>query len=94
MVGVRVSCVCFRYELAYKDLTQPRICRCTTSLKRVVSPQRLNDSFSITCAGRRYEEALVFNITDTPGFFLGSWSNIPGVDRIVFPDTVSAWVGA
>jgi len=44
-----------RYELAYKDLTQPRFCKCITSNKQLKTPQRLFDTFGISCFGIRYK---------------------------------------
>lgn len=80
-----------RYEVAYKDLTQPRMCRCTTSYKKTLPDKRqLADTFSIQCPpeSTTYAEALVFNLTDQPGVLLGSWTNLPRASQIVFPDMV------
>jgi hypothetical protein len=42
------------YEIAYKDMTQPRLCKCITSQK-VYSAGRINDTFTIECGGRPFK---------------------------------------
>ena len=39
------------YELAFKDVTQPRGCRCITSNKTIVTPDLLQDDFELTPQG-------------------------------------------
>ncbi|KAL3897235.1 MAG: hypothetical protein SGCHY_003554 [Lobulomycetales sp.] len=75
------------YEIAYKDLTQPRFCKCITSEKRINGSEIL-DNFTIQCAGQPYSSDLHFEITDSPGVFQGTW-NQGGISLPwVFPDTV------
>jgi hypothetical protein len=83
------------YEIAYKDATQPRMCTCITSEKRVEGDEVL-DKFTIQCAGKPFSSDLHFGITDAPGVFEGTWKQgtrfslttgdvtIP----LIFPDTV------
>jgi hypothetical protein len=78
------------YELSYHDYTQPTICGCMTSRKTMNSQTKINDNFTIRCpapprSGKDYPNSLSFNITDTPGHFLGHW---PITKDLIFPDTV------
>jgi len=77
------------YELAYKDITQPHICECiTTDKKLILEENRVSDDFSIRCANKAYHSDLSFNITQTPGFFYSRWRGVPLIDRVLFSDTV------
>jgi hypothetical protein len=77
------------YELAYKDVTQPRTCTCQTSEKRIDSNDstQLNDAFRIECAGNVYFANLTHTFTNIPGVMTATW-NLPLMDRIDFPNTV------
>mmetsp|Transcript_9992 Transcript_9992/g.22268 ORF Transcript_9992/g.22268 Transcript_9992/m.22268 type:complete len:213 (-) Transcript_9992:413-1051(-) len=78
----------FWYELAMKDATQPRVCKCQTSQKIVSLIEReIRDDFTIECYGNVYHNDLRFNLTDVPGVSVGTWK-LPVVDRIRFPNTV------
>jgi len=78
----------FWYELAMKDVTQPRICSCQTSNK-TNDGNTLRDTFSLQCAGDTYFANLTFAIQPTPGVLNAKWNSIiPFVDRIVWPNTV------
>jgi hypothetical protein len=79
------------YEIAYKDLTQPRICNCITADKKFSpSTNQVLDSFTIECAGAPWHSNLVFNSTGQNGVFVGIWNQpgIPILSRLRFPDTV------
>lgn len=77
------------YELALHDYTQYPVCpspKCVRSHK--VADFRLkqvNDTFDLDCFGHIYPSHFRFNLTSTPGHFLGTSTFIPDV---VFPDTV------
>ena len=77
------------YELALHDYTQYPACpapTCVRSVKAVDAARaKLRDAWVLSCFGAAYPEDLEFNLTSTPGFFLGTWGVLPGV---VFPDTV------
>ncbi|KAJ3270233.1 hypothetical protein HDV01_000450 [Terramyces sp. JEL0728] len=77
------------YEIAYKDITQPRICDCITSNKTIGAGQ-LRDAFSLRCGGRPQHSDLRFNYTETPGVFTGIWNqkNLAFLSHLRFPDTV------
>lgn len=91
------------YELAYKDITQPRICKCITSTKEY-KPQvnQVQDLFQIECGGKPYKSNLVFNTTSVSssstssesliqkGVFVGVWNQegIPWLSKLRFYDTV------
>jgi hypothetical protein len=77
------------YELGYKDATQPRICKCQTSRKRLNGTQILDD-FHIECANNAFQSDLVFDLTNTTGHFIGTWNQaqVPITRFIKFPDTV------
>jgi hypothetical protein len=80
----------FYYELATKDATQPRMCKCQTTNKTVVWDQnRLHDNFSIECSNHVFFSDLWFDILpDQPGIFNGKWKGIPLLNQVTFPDTV------
>lgn len=79
----------FWYELAMKDATQPRMCKCQTSEKSLDHKiNQLNDGFRIQCAGKVYYSNLTFALTDVAGVSVGTWNGIPGIDKIEFPNTV------
>lgn len=61
------------YEIAYKDMTQPRMCSCITS-KKTLNGSTINDAFALECAGKSYGSSLVFSPTDTLGFYRGKWN--------------------
>ncbi len=77
------------YELALHDYTQYPACpspTCITSMKVVDRRlNQVNDTFYIRCVGHTYPNTFHFKLTDTPGYFNGTWTFIPGV---LFPDTV------
>lgn len=79
----------FWYELAYKDVTQPRPCTCQTSEKEIDSldSNQLNDAFRIQCLGEVYFANLTHAFTSIPGVMTATW-NLPLLDRIEFPNTV------
>jgi hypothetical protein len=75
------------YELAMKDITQPRICSCQTSNK-TVHQKTLHDEFRLECFGNSYSANLSFVIQEeNPGVVTGTW-NVPLLNRILFPNTV------
>ena len=81
----------FWYELAMKDITQPRVCKCTTSNKTVRTDlQIIHDTFTLECFGQPYPSNLSFDLTTdtTPGVTIGTWNGIPLVRRVRFPNTV------
>lgn len=80
----------FYYELAMKDITQPRICSCQTSNKTKDGDSLLRDEFSLQCAGGTYFANLTFAIhMGKPGVLDATWNSvIPFVDRIIWPNTV------
>ena len=61
------------HELAFKDITQPRICKCITSNKYLLSPDVLQDDFNIECGGRVYHSDLSFdlNVDERRGYMIG-----------------------
>ena len=62
----------FWYEIAMKDETQPRFCKCQTSNKTLHADiNMLQDDFRIQCVGGIYLNRLTFNLTDTNGVLLG-----------------------
>ena len=77
------------YEIALHDYTQYPACPLPTCVRSVKKPDaatsKLHDAWQLSCLGGTYPEDLEFNITSQPGYFLGTWSVLPGV---VFPDTV------
>jgi hypothetical protein len=81
------------YEIAYKDMTQPRFCKCITSRKQwVEETHQIKDAFTIECAGKPYHSELVFNQTSSSdkGDFIGVWNQqgIPILSALRFPDTI------
>jgi hypothetical protein len=81
----------FYYELAFKDATQPRGCKCITSNKTIVSNNTLRDAFNIQCAGRIYHCALSFDLNVDPsrrGYMIGRWNNFSLAKDISFPNTI------
>ena len=77
------------YELALHDYTQYPICPSPTCMRshKVIDYklQQINDTGNLDCFGKVFPIHLHFNLTKTPGYFLGFWKVIPGV---LFPDTV------
>ena len=77
------------YELALHDYTRYPICPkpvCMRSQKVVdYRLKQINDTADLECFGKIYHNHFRFNLTSTPGFFLGTWYLIP---RVVFPDTI------
>ena len=79
----------FWYELAMKDIAQPRFCKCTTSNKTVRTDLNIiYDTFTLECFGQPYPSDLSFDLTDTPGVNVGTWNGIPFIRRVRFPNTV------
>ena len=79
----------FWYELAMKDITQPRFCKCTTSNKTVRTEiNMIYDTFTLECFGQPYSSDLSFELTDTPGVPVGTWNGIPLLRRVRFPNTI------
>lgn len=81
------------FELGYKDLTQPRMCKCQTAQKTLNNPSNptlVFDDFTIECAGFPYKSNLTFEITNTPGELTGTWNQagFPVLSWIKFPDVV------
>lgn len=75
------------YEVALHDYTQYPTCpapSCVQSIKSEAGDQII-DAWTLSCFNAPYPQRLVFNKTDVPGFFLGTWSILPGA---IFPDTV------
>ena len=79
----------FWYELAMKDITQPRFCKCTTSNKTVRTDiNTIYDTFTLECFGQPYPSDLSFDLTDTPGVNVATWNGIPLLRRVRFPNTI------
>lgn len=81
----------FYYELAFKDATQPRGCKCITSNKTIMSADKLLDDFSVECAGRIYHSDLSFDLAVDPnrrGYMIGKWNNFSLVRGVSFPNTI------
>ena len=79
----------FWYELAMKDITQPRLCKCSTSNKTVRTDlSTIYDTFTIECFGQAYPSDLSFELTGKPGIMAGTWNGIPLVSRLQFPNTI------
>jgi hypothetical protein len=82
----------FYYELAFKDLTQPRGCKCITSNKTLVtSTTTLRDDFNVECAGQVYHSNLSFDLNTNPekkGTMIGRWNNFSLVKDVTFPNTI------
>lgn len=80
------------YELAMKDLTQPRYCGCQTSTKSLIPDENgghgIQDDFRITCAGHTYLSKLSFKVNKESGTMVGKWNGVPLVDKLNFPNTV------
>ena len=89
------------YELAYKDVTQPRICKCITSNKTLSSKDNnnnnrvLNDDFGIQCHGRVYHSNLSFDLFDENdtnnyrrGYMIGKWNNFLPMKGVTFPNWI------
>lgn len=80
------------YELAMKDLTQPRYCSCQTSTKSLIPDENgghgIQDDFRITCAGQTYLSKLSFKLNNESGTMVGKWNGVPLVDKLNFPNTV------
>ena len=76
----------FWYELAMKDATQPRMCKCQTS-EKVVTETIIYDNFTIECAGDTYFSDLTFERLDH-GVSVGTWNGIMFIDQIEFPNTL------
>ena len=77
------------YELAYHDVTQPKICGCQRSEKVLKGPV-IYDNFTMMCpdkTGKIYISPLSFNLTGDSGVFVGHWA-VAKSTRI--PDTVVA----
>ena len=63
----------FWYEIAMKDETQPRFCKCQTSNKTLHADiNMLQDDFRIQCVGGIYLNKLTFNLTGTNGVLIGT----------------------
>jgi hypothetical protein len=81
----------FYYEIAKKDITQPRFCKCVTAEKSFDPVgQQVIDAFTIECFGTVNYSDLRFNVTETPGVFVGIWNQkgLPILSKLKFPDTV------
>jgi hypothetical protein len=77
------------YELAMKDVTQPRMCSCQTANKTYVSETRVHDDFSIQCYDAVYHADLSFAThSDVRGVSIGTWNGMPLIDQIEFRNTV------
>eukprot|EP00475_Leptophrys_vorax_P041864 TRINITY_DN78962_c0_g1_i1.p2 TRINITY_DN78962_c0_g1~~TRINITY_DN78962_c0_g1_i1.p2 ORF type:complete len:234 (-),score=63.46 TRINITY_DN78962_c0_g1_i1:77-730(-) len=77
------------YELGYKDATQPRMCNCIRTTKTLDHvDNQVHDDFILKCAGSFYPNDLVFNITNTKGYFTSQWKGVPLLDLIPFTDVV------
>eukprot|EP00475_Leptophrys_vorax_P008402 TRINITY_DN15431_c0_g1_i1.p1 TRINITY_DN15431_c0_g1~~TRINITY_DN15431_c0_g1_i1.p1 ORF type:complete len:219 (-),score=51.20 TRINITY_DN15431_c0_g1_i1:138-794(-) len=77
------------YELAYKDVTQPRFCDCIRTTKNPYSANQFRDYFIIRCSGQYYPADLIYNFTSTRGYFYGDWANLPVVNaEVVFSDYI------
>lgn len=81
----------FYYELAFKDITQPRGCKCITSNKTLVSKDTLRDEFDIQCAGGMYHSDLSCDLNVNPhrrGYMIGRWNNFSLAKGVTFPNTI------
>lgn len=94
----------FYYELAFHDYTQFPICpdphpKCITANRTIGTHKNgvrfMDDYWNLGCFGKMYPQDLIFNVTDSPGFFHGyvPVTKIPGLPpgiaaNTVFPATV------
>lgn len=58
-----------RYEIAYKDMAQPRICSCITS-KRTLNGSTIYDDYALECGRKTYLSPLIYTPTDTLGCYI------------------------
>ena len=81
----------FYYELAFKDITQPRGCKCITSNKTLVSATTLHDDFKVECNGQVYHSDLSFDLNtdlNRKGTMIGRWNNFSLARGVTFPNTI------
>jgi hypothetical protein len=80
----------FYYELAFKDVTQPRVCKCITSNKTIISEDTLQDDFNIQCAEKVYNADLSFdlNVDNRRGYMIGRWNSFSPLKGVSFPNTI------
>ena len=89
------------YEIAFKDVTQPRICKCITSTKSLSKPNKdlLIDDFGIQCSGHVYHSDLSFDlVSGKRGYMIGKWNNFWPMKGVEFPNTIvdvglNPWTG-
>jgi hypothetical protein len=81
----------FYYELAFKDVTEPRICKCVTSNKTMTSENTLQDDFSIQCSGKVFYSDLSFDLnvdSNRRGYMIGRWNNFGPLKGVSFPNYI------
>jgi hypothetical protein len=91
----------FYYETAFKDVTQPRICKCVTSNKTLLSKDLLQDSFNVQVSGQVYHADLSFDLnvdTNRRGYMIGKWNSFLPMRGVSFPNYivdvgVNPWTG-
>ena len=79
------------YEIAFKDVTQPRICKCITSNKTMISKERLQDDFYIQCNGKIFYSNLSFDLdveSNRRGYMIGHWNDFEPMKNVSFPNYI------
>jgi hypothetical protein len=92
----------FYYETAFKDVTQPRVCKCITSNKTLISKDVLQDDFNVQCSGQVYHADLSFDLNvdkNRRGYMIGKWNSFLPMRGVSFPNVivdvgVNPWTGA
>jgi hypothetical protein len=81
------------YELALHDYTQPSICGCMRSDKKIINNTYIHDNFTMVCPrykdvkSKIYISDLSFTTTENKGVLNGHWSLLK---NIIFPNTIVA----
>lgn len=71
------------YEIAYKDITQPRFCDCITTTKSIATSNQVKDEFELRCNRHITSTSTSrYNLTGIPGHFTVGWRNLE------FPHTI------
>ena len=79
------------YEIAFKDVTQPRMCKCITSNKTIVSNDTLQDDFYIQCSGEVHYANLSFHLNvdrNKRGYMIGRWNDFGPFKGVSFPNYI------
>lgn len=82
----------FYYEIACKDITQPRMCSCITSNKTLfAADDLLVDDFNVQCAGKVYHSSLSFELNvekNHRGYMIGRWDKFAPMHGVEFPNYI------